>query len=422
MIAALALTLVPRTALADGGSGVDPGQVWLPDGTIRWDHLTYLGLVNEPVRGIPVVPNATFERYETPSGDLVLLPSPLTLMAMYAYPEKFQGMQGGYGWYNASGAGLGVLLNQLLDRSSEDTNLGDITQFASTYTSEQDFYQDLLSFQGPAWTVGLYTTLQIFKHMMNQWTDHGYLLYSFAILLYPSSICASLPGGCPTAVTPPVTQGCPVSTIRQASPTITIERVAPNYPLVIGQDPAKRGADIRAQVSIPPVVFTWYELVPVYESRCRGARTGEQGQCKTDPGETYLNGVWERVHVRDDCRQHVEVYPERVVSLFALANLTEASKAWILDTLSQRYYDAFIHHPQFFLVPQMAPWSGGCSGGTCTASALIQRVPFADPGTFDLQLQAQTAGTPVTRPRTLYGRGELQVYLAEVTLGDAGAP
>ena len=422
IIAVLALTLIPRTALADGGTGVDPGQVWLPDGTVRWDNLTYLGLVKQTVQGVPLVPVATFERYQTPKGDVVLLPSPLTLMAMYAYPEKFQGMHGGYGWVNVVGSGYGELLNQLLNQSSEDTNLGDFTQFASTYASEREFYQDLLSFQGPAWTVGLYTTWQVIKHMMNQWTEQGYLLYAFAILLYPSSVCATLPGGCPASVTPPPPQGCRPSTISQAAPALTIERIAPNYPLVVGQDPGRRGADIRAQVSIPPVIFTWYELVPVYETECRGAGAAQQGECRTDPSETYLNGVWERVHVRDDCRQHVAVYPDPVSDLAAWANLTEASKEWILGTLSQRYYDAYLHHPEFFLVPQMASWSAGCSSGTCTATSLVPRVSFADPGSFDLLLEAQTAGTPVTRPRTLYGHGQLQVFLAAVTLGNPGAP
>jgi hypothetical protein len=191
---------------------------------------------------------------------------------------------------------------------------------------------------------------------------------------------------------------------------------------VLGQDPEKRGADVRARVSIPPVIFTWYELVPVYESRCRAARTGEQGQCKTDPDKTYLDGVWERVRVRDDCRTHVEVYPEPVTEMVVWANLTEASKTWILHTLSERYYQAHIYRPQIELVPQIASWSGGCGGGTCTASAVAERVPFEDPGTFELLMRAQTAGTPVTRPRSLFGRGQLQVYLASVTLGQAGMP
>ncbi|MGA2110590.1 MAG: hypothetical protein ABSG98_00400 [Anaerolineales bacterium] len=421
ILAALALSLIPRTALADGGTGVDAGQVWLPDGTIRWDNLTYLGLVQEPVSGIPLVPSATFERYETPTGDLVLLPSPLTLMAMYAYPEKFQGMQGGYGWSNSVGAGYGELLNELLNRSSEDLNLGDLAQFAGSYASERQFYQDLLSFQGPAWTLGLYTTLEVFQHMMTQWTEHGYLLYAFAILLYPSSACASLPGGCPAEAAPSPRQGCRPSTISQAAPKLTIERAAPNYPLVVGQDPDRRGADIQVQVGIPPVIFTWYELVPVYQTECRGAGAGQQGECRTNPSATYLNGVWERVHVRDDCRQHVAVYPEPVMDLAAWANLTDASREWILNTLSQRYYDAYLHHPEFFLIPQMAGWSGGCRSGTCTASSLVPAVPLADPGTFDLLLEVQTAGTPVTLPRTLYGHGQLKVYLAEVTLGDPGA-
>ena len=414
------VALAPAATLADGG--IDPGEVWLPDGTIQWENLTFTGLVTEPIDGIALLPEAVFEQYLTPSGDIVLVPSPITLMAMYAYPDQFGALQGGYGIQNLVGAGYGQLLHQILGGAAAEVDSAEFMDYMSSYENEADFYRDLLSFQGPAWTLSLYTTWQIVKHMVNQWSEHGYLLYAWAILLYDSSTCETLPGGCPDDWEPPEVYGCADPTIEQGPPVLSVAPAAPPYPLVIGQDPDRRGADVQASVSIPPVIFTWYELVPVYESRCREARTGEQGQCKTSPQKTYLNGVWETVHVRDDCRQHVEVYPEPVADVVVWARLTTASTEWIQDTLAQRYYGAHTKRPQLSLVPQLGAWLGGCSGGTCTASAFIAGVPFEDPGTFELLLRVETGGTPVTRPRSLFERGELQVYLARVTLGEADGP
>ena len=61
-------------------------------------------------------------------------------------------------------------------------------------------------------------------------------------------------------------------------------------------------------------------------------------------------------------------------------------------------------------------WSGGCSGGTCTATANALKVPFADPGKFGLKLRvtttgAQFRGVTITQPRSLSADGELQVYV-----------
>jgi hypothetical protein len=54
---------------------------------------------------------------------------------------------------------------------------------------------------------------------------------------------------------------------------------------------------------------------------------------------------------------------------------------------------------------------------------LIERIPFADPGTYNLALEVQTSGTALTRPRTLKGSGTLQVFLTLVrSLPEGSAP
>jgi len=98
-------------------------------------------------------------------------------------------------------------------------------------------------------------------------------------------------------------------------PVLTIQKTAPNNPLVVGQDTEiRRVADIQARVTVPPVIFTWYE--PIYEERdvCRTANVGETPNCKTSPGLTINDGVSDTEMVFKECRRHVEHLPDTVAS------------------------------------------------------------------------------------------------------------
>jgi hypothetical protein len=62
---------------------------------------------------------------------------------------------------------------------------------------------------------------------------------------------------------------------------------------------------------------------------------------------------------------------------------------------------------------------------------VVKNVPFADPGTFDLQLWVYTSGTtfnykgtaiPITQPRVLYAQNSAQIYVTLVSLLPAGMP
>ena len=242
--------------------------------------------------------------------------------------------------------------------------------------------------------------------------DSGFLVN--ALLLYVNGVanCADIPGGC-TGL--PVGQQCPEVTafqhprfaprlsITQGQPTLAIEKIAPDHPLVVGQDPARRGADIQASVSIPPVVFTWYETVQDKPS-CRYDSSGNGAGC-AGPGDRYKsvtdengqsinwdssmenNSSWQEVAGAVRCIKHVEVLPETITSIQATAELNAESRYWILNDLAEKYYEAYIHQPAFNLVPGMAQVTTGCDGDhICSAQALASNVPFADPGTFDLKM------------------------------------
>ena len=114
---------------------------------------------------------------------------------------------------------------------------------------------------------------------------------------------------------------------------------------------------------------------------------------------------------------HVEHLPDAVASLQATAALDAASQDWITGKLGQTHYEAYIHQANFTLIPGIGSWTGGCDGGgTCRATGQALRVPFADPGTFNLRLDIVTTGTrfrgiPITQPRRVGIDGTMKVYV-----------
>jgi len=144
------------------------------------------------------------------------------------------------------------------------------------------------------------------------------------------------------------------------------------------------------------------------------------------------NPAYQVVDGKIHCIKHVEVLPEKITSVQVNAQLNPDSQSWILNDLAGKYYEAYIHHPVFNLVPGMTQVNSGCNGDrTCSAKGLAANVPFADPGTFDLKMWVYTAGTsftwkgvtiPITQPRVLFAQNTAQVYVTLVTLLPAGAP
>jgi len=203
--------------------------------------------------------------------------------------------------------------------------------------------------------------------------------------------------------------------------------VAPASPLVVGQDPDKRGADVQLEVIIPPTIYDYYIPVPVWEEveECNLPDGGYTGvlDCKTDNILPANNGYWTSTMqlVRIDCEHHVDVYPEQIADVQAQALLTETSKEWIVHDLGAYYYGAKVYESSYNLVPGMRQANVGCDGGgTCTANTLVEKIQFRDPGYYALSVRVQTAGTPVTSPRLLTGGGQMSVSMISARLIEAG--
>lgn len=356
--------------------------------------------------------DANYHRFQTANGNLVVLPSASTLFFMAMNPQES-------GLADAAGSlsnGYGSILKVLGSLVGESLDWNRLQQDRPQYQTPDQFWSAVLSGQESAWTWfsgwGFITNL-----LSMSWNDAA---FRSAYLLYLNGApnCAALPGGCSGVIPPqpPPPPVCPGPEVAIQQPTLSIQKLAPANPLVVGQDPEKRGADLQALVTIPPVIFTWYEPIFEEEDFCRAANTGETPDCKTNDSLAVNDGIEDTRLVFKECLRHVELLPDAVATLQASAALDAASKDWITSHLGQTHYGAYIHKESFVLVPGMANWSGGCSGGTCTATANILRVPFADPGKFNLKLRVTTTGTQfqgvtITQPRTLSADGALQVYV-----------
>jgi hypothetical protein len=344
--------------------------------------------------------DANYHRYQTPSGNIVVLPSASTLFFMAMNPQE-SGLTSSYG---SLGNGYSSLISFLGLVAGNNLNWNQVQADHPEYTNPDQFWGAVLNGQEDVWTYfsgwGFITTL-----LQMSWGDAA-LRSTYLLYLNDSQTCASNPGGCSGIVTPPPSlRNCPDPTVTLQQPVLTIQKTAPNNPLVIGQDTEyRRGADIQIGVTIPPVIFTWHE--PIYEDK--------------EICETQVNGgtVCKTKSVFKECRKRREHLPDNVSSLQATSMLNASSQDWITGKLGQTHYQAYIHQANFALIPGLGSWTSGCDGGgTCTANGQILKVPFADPGTFNLRLDVVTTGTSfmgisITQPRQLSADGKFQVYVA----------
>ena len=398
------------------------GEVFDENGNLRSDVVD-LGVTTETPSWMSVdLPfgqslqlDANYHRFQTSEGNVVILPSASTLFFMAMNPQE-SGLAGSSGMMS-NGFGSVITFLGLVAGDSLDWNR--LQSERPQYKDPSQFWNAVLTGQENAWTWfsgwGFITNL-----LSMSWNDAA-MRSAYLIFLNGAKNCASIPGGCSGIVVPedpenPPPPLCPGPQVTIQQPTLTIKKLAPANPLVVGQDPEKRGADVQAMVTIPPVIFVWHEPIYEEEEYCRAANTGETPNCKTSSASTVNDGVEDSELVFKECLRHVENLPDAVATLQATATLDGASKAWITSQLGQTHYGAYIHKESFSLVPGITNWSGGCSGGTCTATANALKVPFADPGKFNLKLRvtttgAQFRGVTITQPRSLSADGELQVYV-----------
>lgn len=183
------------------------------------------------------------------------------------------------------------------------------------------------------------------------------------------------PPGTPGATPTPC--ACPAGGWSYATPSFSNLATTPPYPVVVGQDPNRKGTTISFRVSLGPATHTWYGP-----------------ECPS-------------------CPAHSETVRDSIVGGAADVVLTQESRNWITNVLGRRYYGARPKHPEWLGQPLTL---SGChyEGDThvCTASV---HVPAEDPGQYDI-VATITAGLNGPRNHAPASVGRIRVWMIDTTI------
>lgn len=400
----LLLLTNPVTVLAQGQTPpqVDPNSVWGEvvdqNGNIRYSNLTDLGTVQQSADWMPSIPGigslpASYHKYQAPSGNIVVLPTATTLFFMTLNPQA-SGLDvasselgtGAAAGIQAAGIIKGMLQGYIDPASI--TNMG--------YTNPDDFFTDVINGKQNIWSVlGSHTAGFLLSLAKSSISDQS--LYT-TVLLYTPDMCSQTPGGCPqnakVPTLPPLPPSCFTPVIQKGAVTVTANKIAPAYPLVVGQDAAHRGTDVTWQVRIEPTSYTYGVQVPVMGNVCVPWDGQDSSNCTTSKGKP---GMLEQRVVHYNCVQHTEIFPETLKWVTATASLSQSSRDWILNTLSILYPEAYLHHSNFSFAGNVS--SGSLQGKAYVWTLTQNHIQVADPGYFDLVVAGATSGTPVSNGR-----------------------
>ena len=378
-------SLLPPAFAQGTNPPVDPNSAWAevvnPDGSINYANLSDGGVVNQPADWMPNIPlvgsiPAEYHVYYTPSGNSIVMPTASTLFFMAASANE-SGLLSAASTLGTSGL------------STVESDSGNVVGFASlgaffgalignqdiglpTGTTSTDFFNDVISGQADIWSLGPAGLMNLLTSLGTPSLADGNL-YTY-MLLYAPGQCASAPGGCsaeqlalitsltltppPTTVTATPPAPCPEPSVRPGAISASASQVAPPYPLVVGQDPDRRGVDLSFSASVGATIYTYYVQQPIIERVC----TTTLGCHNKVTGYT--------------CERQTRSYPECIQSASASISLSQNSREWILNELSIRYPEAYLHHPNFSF-----------NGSGCVFSVSKQNVQVADPGNWNVRIK-----------------------------------
>jgi len=412
------------------------GEVVDGEGNIRYDNLTDLGEIQQRPDWMQVpMPfdmdiqlTATYHEYQTPTGNIIVLPSATTLFFMALNPDA-SGM-------NDASSALGNGVSALEMLTANYLTPERLSQMG--YNDPDAYFSDVVAGQTNIWSAFGRDMKNFYLSLMK--TSIPDRAYYSLLLLYTPDMGNQVPGGWPAGAIRPgggagdalgngngaagagnvtgSSNSCGSAVVTPGAITVSGEKTYPNYALVVGQDPDKVGVDLTWTVTVAPTIYTWWEPVPKYDDVCHEWHSGDPGpNCKTSSTQRSNNGYLSHEQVGYDCVQHSEAYPEGMNWGTAYASLNEASRDWILNgELQIRYPGAYLHNPDWvFMGGGVASY--GFQGDTFVWTLSEKAVQVADPGTYTLDVAGATSGTPVStgRPFRKTG-GAFPVYLEEVVI------
>jgi len=420
----LAALARPAPVMADdGGGGNEPpnsvwGEVFNPDGSLR-DDLIDKGVITQDADWMPNILflgslKAEYHVYVTQSGTTVVMPSATTLFFMALRPHESgfdraaSVVANGLGWHLITSSALVARPKEVFAQIAQGLGVWDAVK--DHYVSPDQFADAVIAGRNGVWSFGLGDVWKMFWTLAeNSISDQA--IYT-AFLVYPPDMCYLAPGGCAVEPTPqptPPPSVCAAPEIRRGEISASARLLAPPYPMVVGQDPNKRGVDLEFRLIIEPTIYTWYEEVTHRE--CVYVADGTGSGCPDHPDNPYY-----REDVWTECVAHQVIFRETPNWVKATATLSEKSRQWILRQLAIRYPGAYLHHPDW---DWTNPWQAQSEfqGDTFVWTFRVTGVQVADPGWYDMILDGHTSGTPVTAGRPFHiAAGRFPVYLITTTL------
>lgn len=443
LLLALSLVVPIHVASAQVGTTGDGWQnIVNPDGTINTANVVDLGETKEPADWMPNIGEAqiditkfppidffaqpgeaTYHRYmDKETGNIVVVPSASTLLYMSIYRDQSGLAQSSGQMFNGAAVPLeapGMVINAILGNG---VNMSDLIH-KFNYDDPNAFFKDVASGKTNIFSLGLNKDVMNFLGALIDLSKSDKMLAS-AMLMYKPGACASALGGCPPELaellnkkpkcekepcepdpTQVIVPKCPSPEVKQGAITKSATYKDPKHPIVVGQDPEKRGVDLHFSVSVAPTIVIYYHLVEHNGGYCSVPITGENA---CPPGK------WVGDKEPDfECVKDTRTYRESVLSANARASLTGGSRSWITGELAAKYPGAVVKHPDW----AWANGSGSFQGDTFVWSLDIPRAQLADPGFYDLSISGMTSGTAVSGPRSFGGSGgQVGVYLMESTI------
>ena len=170
------------------------GEFLNPDGSIQWDKLVDLGVSSQEAGwmdvtlpgGVVIQQQATFHRYQTPSGNVLVLPEPVTLFFMALHPAE-SGLTGAESMLGNGASILTLLVGGALtpDQLAQLVSKG--------YTDPMQFFQAVIDGREDIWSIVNFNFLgELFKMTK----DSGFLVNALLLYLNGAANCADIPGGC----------------------------------------------------------------------------------------------------------------------------------------------------------------------------------------------------------------------------------
>ena len=166
----------------------------------------------------------------------------------------------------------------------------------------------------------------------------------------------------------------------------------PPFPVVVGQDPGKRGVDAQGQAVLGACTVIWHHVVHETWTYC-GKQTCN---CAVDNCE-------ERTTTRE--WDTTEYEPDQIASVSVNTTLSEKSVAYIEGPMQSIYPGAKVIQRTVRLFPSEWSKASQVVGVPSVWQFHAERVPYADPGQWDVTVHLVTTGTahcgPTTFDRTI---------------------